>query len=70
MAVLELRAVGDRRPAVHVESLSIGITADPDQRTKMADHQLYRWNGRAGLDVAFTSSQIGIGVVFRAYDAT
>ncbi len=70
MAILELRAVGDRQPAAHVDSLSVGIAANPDQRTKMADYQLHLWNSRVGLYVAFTSSQIGIGVIFRAYDTT
>ena len=70
MAILELRAVGDRQPATYVNSLSNGIAANSNQRTKMADHQLYRWNSRAGIGVDVASSQIGIGVVFRAYDAT
>lgn len=70
MAGLELGAVGDRQPAAHVNSLSNGIAANSNQRTKMADYRLYRWNSRTGFDVAFTSSQIGIGVIFRAYDAT
>ena len=70
MAVLELRAVGDRQLAIDVDSLSVGIAANPDQHTKMADYQLHHWNSSAGTNVAFASAQIGIGVIFRAYDAT
>ena len=34
---MELRALGNRRSGAHVDSLSVGIAANSDQRTKMAD---------------------------------